>query len=70
MKATKTLATDRPQALDTLTQIVDLIIAHRFPQKTPTLSGGEEAECDWLINCARQQKGTAARRCPFRFRGY
>ena len=34
-QATKT--DNHPKALDTLVAIVDLIISHRFPQKTPTL---------------------------------
>jgi hypothetical protein len=37
MKATKTPSTDRPKALDTLIGITDLVIAHRYPERTPTL---------------------------------
>jgi len=36
MNATKTPATDRPKALDTLIAIVDLVIPHRY-DRVPTL---------------------------------
>jgi len=76
MKATKTTATDRPKALDTLLAIVDLVIPHRFPERTPTLISVENATTlavakrlgvisAWLRSSTELRKGHRQKRCSF-----
>jgi hypothetical protein len=38
VKTTATVSTERPRALDTLTNIINEAVAYRFPDRTPSVS--------------------------------